>query len=242
VQEAYEYPVDIEFTANVTEDYTCTINVVQCRPFQGKINTEIEKLKNNIAPEDIIFKTRGPVIGQSREIAIDRIVFVNPSKYYELAISDKYTVARLIGKIIALEKGRTDSKLLLIGPGRWGTSTPSLGVPVSFAEISKISVLCEIMEMGADIVPDVSLGTHFFNDLVDLDILYFALNPKLVDTVLNREFFDDVRFDDRSLVTGLQGLNNVIKIVDCCGRTTPGTIRLHANSLSQQVICYVTRS
>ena len=66
---------------------------------------------------------------------------------------------------------------MLIGPGRWGTTTPSLGVPVSFAEIDTVSVLCEIVAMRDDLVPDVSLGTHFFNDLVEMDILYLALFP-----------------------------------------------------------------
>jgi len=52
----------------------------------------------------------------------------------------------------------------------------ALGVPVSFAEIQRVSVLCEIMRLG-DVVPDVSLGSHFFNDLVEESMLYVALYP-----------------------------------------------------------------
>ena len=75
---------------------------------------------------------------------------------------------------------------MLIGPGRWGTTTPSLGVPVCFAEIDTVSVLCEIVAMREDLVPDVSLGTHFFNDLVEMDMLYLALFPGRQGQLLER--------------------------------------------------------
>ena len=67
---------------------------------------------------------------------------------------------------------------MLAGPGRWGTSTPALGVPVSFAEIDTVSILCEIAVMLEGLIPDVSLGTHFFNDLVEMDALYVAVFPE----------------------------------------------------------------
>ena len=66
------------------------------------------------------------------------------------------------------------SKIMLVGPGRWGTSMPQLGVPVSFREINSASVICEIDTMHEGLVPDLSMGTHFFNDMVEFDILYMA--------------------------------------------------------------------
>ena len=66
---------------------------------------------------------------------------------------------------------------LLLGPGRWGTSTPSLGVPVRFSEINNIAVLVEIAYMRDDLIPELSFGTHFFQDLVETDI-FIALFPK----------------------------------------------------------------
>ena len=67
-----------------------------------------------------------------------------------------------------------DSNIMLIGPGRWGTTMPELGIPVSFNEIRNTTVLCELVMMHEGLVPDLSLGTHFFNDLVEMDILYMA--------------------------------------------------------------------
>ena len=66
---------------------------------------------------------------------------------------------------------------MLIGPGRWGTSSPELGVPVRFADIARVAVLVEVAEMSGDMVPDLSYGSHFFQDLVETGIAYVALFP-----------------------------------------------------------------
>jgi pyruvate,water dikinase len=79
---------------------------------------------------------------------------------------------------------------MLIGPGRWGTTSPELGVPVRFAEINNAAVLCELVVMREGLVPDVSLGTHFFSDLVETDILYLAVFPQRQDNRLNEKFFE----------------------------------------------------
>ena len=116
-------------------------------------------------------------------------MYVPPSVYGQLPIRDRYAVARLIGRLMHLTEPQPPRHVMLIGPGRWGTTTPSLGVPVSFAEIDTASVLCEIVAMRDDLVPDVSLGTHFFNDLVEMDILYLALFPDRKDNFWNRDLF-----------------------------------------------------
>jgi hypothetical protein len=83
-------------------------------------------------------------------------------------------VARLIGRINhASEK----CKLVVLGPGRWGTRDPWLGLPVNFTEINRVAALCEIVAMNENLIPDVSLGTHFLNELIEADMLYFALFP-----------------------------------------------------------------
>jgi len=79
---------------------------------------------------------------------------------------------------------------MLLGPGRWGTSTPSLGVPVTFTEINTVSMLCEIDTMAEGIIPDLSLGTHFFNELVEMDMLYIGFSHTKKENILNQEFLD----------------------------------------------------
>jgi len=179
LEKAYGCPVDTEFTTNSLEEEDYKINLVQCRPLQvaGARLGEAADLPADIDHKNLILEARGAVIGQSRLSTVDRLVYVVPSVYGHLPIPERYAVARLIGRVMHAEEPRRPERVMLLGPGRWGTTTPSLGVPVSFAEINTISALCEIVAMREDLVPDVSLGTHFFNELVEMDILYLALFP-----------------------------------------------------------------
>jgi len=93
---------------------------------------------------------------------IDRVIYVVPSVYGQMGVSQRYSVARTIGRLMHLDPPDSRQTVMLVGPGRWGTSMPSLGVPVSFAEINTASVVCELALMHEGLVPDVSLGTHFF--------------------------------------------------------------------------------
>ena len=177
LEEAYECPVDVEFTTNFRPEEGYLINLVQCRPLQIKRLGTVAEPPKEIPPDDLIFQTHGAVMGHGRIARIDRIIYVVPSVYGKLPLRDRYSVARAVGKLVHLEGADRAAAVALLGPGRWGTSMPSLGVPVSFAEISTVTVLGEIVVMHEHLVPDVSLGTHFFNELVEADTLYFAMFP-----------------------------------------------------------------
>ena len=177
---SYNYPVDVEFTTNFLQDGRYQINLVQCRPFQiaskGKIIKEPDD-PEVIQKDDLILETHGAIIGPSMVTQIDRIIYVSPSVYGELPERDRHSIARLIGRLTH-HKRDIQKTTMLIGPGRWGTSMSSLGVPVKFAEINTVTVMCELVEMNENLVPDVSLGTHFFNDIVEFRMLYIALFPQ----------------------------------------------------------------
>ena len=100
-----------------------------------------------------------------------------PTRLPELiyVVEDELAIARIISKLNQASAGKT---VLLLGPGRWGTRDPWLGIPVNFAEINHVAALCEIVAMHESLIPDVSLGTHFINELVEADMLYFALFPQ----------------------------------------------------------------
>ncbi|MGQ9588916.1 MAG: PEP/pyruvate-binding domain-containing protein [Planctomycetota bacterium] len=239
--EAYDYPVEIEFTANFSAEGSYRVNLVQCRPLQVKgAGTVVEPPR--VERGDIVFEARGAVIGQSRVEAVDRAIYVVPSIYGRLPIQKRYAVARLVGRLGRSDGSERRERLLLIGPGRWGTTTPSLGVPVSFAEIQTASVLCEIVAMRDGLVPDVSLGTHFFNELVEMDMLYLALFPGKEGNFVNEEFFE--RFGSKAPedLAGAEGVGDAVRIVEA--RRLPGgaAIQLHADALAQRVIAYLTRA
>lgn len=240
LQQAYQYPVDIEFTANFFSEKDYKINLLQCRPFQVKGNLSSVETPQAITRDNILFETRGPVIGSSVAETIDRLIYVSPEAYSRLNTVDRYSIARLVGHLNRLEIKGKKPTVLLVGPGRWATTTPSLGIPVSFAEINQVSALCEIAEMHDGLIPDVSLGTHFFNDLVEMDMLYFVVYPHQYDNVLNREYFKKVSNNLLRLIPDATPWESVVKVIDC---SCPGQdkICLSANTLKQNVICYFER-
>ncbi len=240
LQGAYEYPVETEFTTNFTDRGDYKVNIVQCRPFQVKGGGEISQ-PPSVPEENLVLVAHGAVIGQSRLDTIDTIITVIPSLYSQLTQRERHEIARFIGRINEHEEIKARKAVMLLGPGRWGTSTPSLGVPVSFSEIRSISVLCEIVAMGEGIVPDVSLGTHFFHELVEQEILYLALFPNKVENRVNESLLESapsrttVLFPDESLT-------DVVRIINI--EELPGSPKLviNANSLEQRVVCYLEKS
>lgn len=239
LQDAYDHPVDIEFTVNFTGEQSYRINLVQCRPFQISRKSEAQLRKpENIPHEKTFFEITGRIIGNSVSTTLDSLIFVVPSVYGKLTASDRYSVARLIGRLIR-EPSIAGGRLMLAGPGRWGTTTPALGVPVSFAEINKVSVLCEIAAMREGIIPDISLGTHFFNDLVELDILYLGVIPDEKNTLYNEALLLNVPNRLEDLLPGNEKWNEVVRVIM---PSEEFQIRLWAHSMEQKAVCYLSDS
>jgi len=238
LQAAYDYPVETEFTANFHPDGSCLINLVQCRPLQVRGEGAIAELPQ-VPPERVLVEAKGAVIGRSRTEAIDRLIYVVPAVYAGLTEQRRHEVAGTIGRIVHHgAEGRTP-KLMLIGPGRWGTTTPSLGVPVSFHDIDRASVLCEIVAMRDGLVPDVSLGTHFFNELVEQDMLYLALFPSKEGNRLNEGVLGGAPNRLAELVPEDASLADVIRVIDADQLSRGGAVMLNANALLQRVTCYL---
>lgn len=180
----YNYPVDIEFTANFTDENRFRINLLQCRPLQtrGLGNpVEIPVLKDD---RDCFFAAKGNFMGGNVRLPVEFVVFVKGQAYRMLNERDKYDVARKIGMINAKLKGKN---VMLLGPGRWGTTTPSLGVPVHFAELCNMSVICEVSSAELGFMPELSYGSHFFQDLVETGIFYAAIIEGNKGVVFNPE-------------------------------------------------------
>jgi hypothetical protein len=242
LQEAYAHPVDIEFTANFFGTGEHKINLLQCRTLQVK-GTEAAVLPSVEIEEDArIIEARGAVIGQSRLIDVDLFVYVVPQVYGHLPIQQRHEVARLLGEINHATVERGAGTIMLLGPGRWGTSSPSLGIPVSFVDINRVSVLCEIVAMREDLVPDVSLGTHFLSELVEMDMLYLALFPKQGENYMSAEFFEDSASILLDLVPSAESWREAVRVIDPRSFTANGApARLSADALEQKVVCYFER-
>ena len=193
IEGEYNYPVDTEFTINLSENGDYVINLLQCRPLQVYQDDEQTDMPEDVSEDVILFECRNSAMGLSRYEKLDIIVMVDPVKYYNMPYKDKYKVGQAVGSINWKMRGM-NKKMLLMTPGRIGTSSPELGVPALFSDISEYTAICEISDSRAGYNPELSYGSHFFQDLVEAGILYNAIfenektivyNPDLVYSLNN---------------------------------------------------------
>jgi len=239
LQEAYGCPVDVEFTLNFLDEQDYRIHVVQCRPLPVLGLDATARAPLDAAPENLVLAASGAVIGHSRHIRIHRIVYVSPEAYGQLTLQQRHEVARVIGLLNQTVSARGNENVLLVGPGRWGTSCPSLGIPVTFAEIGRMAVVCEVVAMRENFVPDVSLGTHFINELIEMDMLYFALFPQKAGSRLRRDLLDSAPNRLLEYLPDQEAWTEVVKVVAAGDLAPePAALLLSSDALKQKVICY----
>jgi hypothetical protein len=187
----YRSPVDTEFTAeipNPDEPHPeVSITLLQCRP-QSHIQSSEAQIPYDLQNESIVFSTQC-MVPQGAVQGIRYVLFVSPEGYFNLASqSERALLERAISQLNAALEGET---FIAVGPGRWGTSTPDLGVHVSYNDIYNAHALIELTgkEVGAS--PDPSFGTHFFQDLMEANIYPLAVYLDDNNTIFNRGFFQD---------------------------------------------------
>lgn len=173
LEKEYERPVDVEFAVTSPEEGVWKLNLLQCRPLQTARSEQV-RIPEGVDHE-FLFDVRRTSMRRSKEEPIDYIVWVDPQNYYEYPYARKPEVARLISRINQHFED-TDKKLMLLVPGRIGTSSPELGVPVVYAEISQFCAICEVAYSKAGYHPDLSYGSHMFQDMVEADVYYGAIN------------------------------------------------------------------
>ncbi len=174
-------PIDIEFAHDGRNLF-----LLQCRPQSYSKYTAPAKFPESIPKENIIF-TANKYITNGIVNDIGFIVYVDPGKYSQLKNADDLkTVGRIVGKI---NKILPRKQFILMGPGRWGSRGDiKLGVRVTYSDIHNTAALIEIARRKGNYVPDLSFGTHFFQDLVEAGIKYLPLYPDEPDVIFNEQF------------------------------------------------------
>jgi len=228
--------VDIEFTVNFTNgDYR--VNLLQCRPFHFTGELTHLPAPADIPPATILLTSGGPVIGQSVATEIDRVVYVVPEEYGMLPTQERFALAALVGRV--MNHPERAEHIALIGPGRWGTCMPELGVPATLSQIRNAAVLCEVAEMHGGLSPDLSLGTHFFNDLVDLGILYVGIKPGARDSLLNADLLQGLPNALGRLLPAEADRGDLLRVIDVAdldGRS----MWLWSDALEQRAVLFVS--
>jgi hypothetical protein len=181
-------PVAVEFTAEMPAGSVrqkAQICLLQCRPLGRQSEAAAVQIPEDIPGEDILF-TAHRMIPQGVVRNIRYVVFVDPKDYVEIEDRAlKLELARTIGR---LNESLANQPYILIGPGRWGSRDVDLGVGVNFADIYNARMLVE-MSIGTNIPP--SYGTHFFQDLVEVNIYSLPIFPNETGDMFDRSFFLD---------------------------------------------------
>jgi hypothetical protein len=183
LEDAYGTPINVEFAQSQGVFY-----LLQCRPLVQAEAASSCRLPQGVPPENVVFTAKGLIrSGDVRQI--EYVVLVDPWEYETVgSVETRMKIGRAVARINDALEGRT---FLLMGPGRWGSNDSRLGVRVHYADISHCRALVEIAVSRGGFVPEVSYGTHFFQDLVEDGIFYLALYPEEEGTVFREWFFRD---------------------------------------------------
>jgi hypothetical protein len=211
----YEQPVDIEFAVSLRpgqDKPNLAFYLLQCRPqnqWSGDAR-EVPSMPTDLAAEDkILLCTR--MVPQGHLSQIEYIVYVDPDTYYRLDAPDDYSkVAACIGQLnTALE----EKHFILVGPGRWGSSDPIQGVPVTYADIFNTRALVEVASNKNGFSSEPSYGTHFFQDLVESQIYPLAVYPEEPGDHLNWEFIKQAGNKISNFISEQTQASRCIKVI-----------------------------
>ncbi len=183
LEEGLGEPVDVEFAHDGVDLY-----MLQCRALVQSASVQRVPVPHNVAPSDAVFSAHRFVqMAQVRNLEF--VVLVDPRDYEQLPTPDSmHRVARAVS---ALNRALPHRRFVMLGPGRWGSRGDiKLGVPVTYADICHTAMLVEIARKKGSYLPDVSFGTHFFQDLVESAIIYLPLYPDDPGVIWNEEILN----------------------------------------------------
>jgi len=215
---SYSHPVDIEFTLSIGSAYpkpSVDLHLLQCRPHSNPSESEHVRIPDKIAESDIIFGT-GKLVPTGIVKQISYVVYVDPEKYALANPSQKLELARLVARINQRLEGKI---FILMGPGRWGSSNPDLGLKVGYADFYNTRALVEIGWGQGKNRPTLSYGTHFFQDLVESRIYPLAIFPGEPGNPFKRSFFESSMNALPALLPADAGWADSVKIIDVPGTT-----------------------
>jgi hypothetical protein len=208
-------PIEIEFAVDidVPSGKPKVFNFLQIRPIVGNNENVDIDLESVIKSETILISKSALGNGEIKDVF--DIIYVKPNTFNPARSRDIATSIEKINDSFSNQ----NKNYVLIGPGRWGSSDPWLGIPVKWSQISNA---CLIVESGLENYRiDPSQGTHFFQNLTSFRVGYFTLNPYINDgyfdidflseqtrVIFENDFIRHVQFD-KSLIIKIDGKNNI---------------------------------
>jgi predicted nucleotidyltransferase len=220
---AFGWPVDLEFAGEGD-----TVHLLQCRRQSHAPDAAPAPLPRDLPDHHVLFSANRHITnGAVPEIT--HIVYVDPDGYRQLGdVESMRRVGRAVGR---LNKILPKRQFVLMGPGRWGSRGDiHLGVSVTYSEINNTAVLVEIARKRGDYVPDLSFGTHFFQDLVESSIRYLPLYPDDPGVAFNHAFFRHSPNVLERLLPEYADLADTLKVIDVPSASDGRVLRILMNA------------
>ncbi len=230
--ESYGCPVDVEFASNGNKLY-----LLQCRPQSSIDNDHDVTIPVNI-PEDRIIFTENHFVNNGIVEGIEYVVYVCPVGYSALTTEEEM---KMVGKIVnRLNQVLPRRKFILIGPGRWGSKGDiKLGVSVGYSDINNTAMLIEEAFEKDNYVPELSFGTHFFQDLVEADIKYLPLYPGSDATFFREEFFATGTQPLRDILNEFDEFADVVRVIKISDHVMGGTLSVFMDGESRRAVAFI---
>jgi hypothetical protein len=193
-------------------------------------------LPKNLPIEDIIFST-SRMAPEGRVSNIRYVLFVAPEGYYSLPTpSARAELGRAIGQLNAT---LADEIFICIGPGRWGTVNPDLGVHIGFGDIYNTRALVELSGKGIGLAPEASFGTHFFQDLVESNIYPLAICLDDEDTIYKRDFFYDTPNHSDNILTAESTCIECLRLIEVASYRTGHHLELVMDDDERRAVAFL---
>ncbi|MBI9051152.1 MAG: PEP/pyruvate-binding domain-containing protein [Anaerolineaceae bacterium] len=241
LETGYQMPVDMEFTLEIIEDKQSgrpdvRITVLQCRPQAYMSITGNEPIPKELKAEDMIFSTDF-VVPQGVIERVDYVLFVPPEGYFRLnSLLERSELSLAIGRLNA---AMTKESFICVGPGRWGSSNTDLGVPIGYGDIYRTKALIELAGKDIGPEPEPSLGTHFFQDLMEGNIYPLAIQLDAPETIYNHDFFYNTPNRISEWLDLKGDIANSLRLIRVSDYRADHAIRIVMNDEEKQAVAYL---
>jgi hypothetical protein len=241
LEKYYQYPIDMEFAVDIVAERPrprYEFHLLQCRPLSSHEWGQGLRIPTGVPEEDKVFSAH-KLVPHGVVPKIAYIIYVDPEMYSRLGDhSQKLEIGRIISR---LNKRLEHERFILMGPGRWGTSNCDLGVKVTYADIYNSLVLVEIAMGKGGETPEVSYGTHFFQDLVESGTYPLPLYPNDRNVVFNRTFLDCAANVLPELLPADAPYAEYVKVIDVAAVSGGRFLEIIMDSEREQALAYLTR-
>lgn len=231
LQQRLSTPVDIEFASDGRDFY-----LLQCRPQSYGGESAPAAIPQEVPQEKSVFSAKR-YVSNGRVPDITHIVYVDPESYSEIRDEAQLmAVGRAVGRLNQILPKR---QFILMGPGRWGSRGDiRLGVNVTYSDINNTAMLIEIARKKGNYLPDLSFGTHFFQDLVEASIRYLPLYPDDAGVLFNERFLSDSPNELETIAPEFASVAGTLKLIDVPRATGGMVLRVVMNAELDEALAY----